>query len=138
MSDGDCYDELVKAIDEHAQPGTVTQQGHLTAHAPKEVTDILRKLLPTRWTVGHNGVLNTSPTINLEQAEIGVLEAFAAHVAGVDECKIRAIEGCHSCYLGGRLIGKGCYISHWGNLVHTDCGLQCWHCASEIDCVDRP
>ena len=113
-------------------------KGEFVANPNKTVAQILRKLgQSVRINIEKEQQVSLSAL--LSQEELNTLNRFAAGVAGVSECKVLSIEGCHSCYNGDtcRICGgRGgephyCGYENWGNYVHTTCGRQCWSCAFE-------
>jgi hypothetical protein len=110
-----------------------SDEGYPAARPDGEAKQILKRLRRSARVKFIAEPTTKLPISELSTSEMDVLNAFAAKVAGRADCKIRSIDGCHSCYLGRVGTGHGGSCDKWGNLVHTDCGLQCWLCAIECE-----
>lgn len=120
-------------IDFYAPLPKTNDEGQLCARPTGEAARILRSL---RVRARKKVIAEPDakfPIQELSDADMAVLNAFAAQVAGKTDCKVRSIDGCHSCFMGTSTAGHHTRCDRWGNLVHTDCGLQCWLCAVECE-----
>jgi hypothetical protein len=114
--------------------GQRNEEGDLCGIPPVEIQQIIKRLSASSTLVNigesERQEVSSIPAEQLSEGERQLLDSFAATLAGVQECRIRAIYGCASCTLGCTG-GHGEPICHRGNRVITDCGRQCWYC-----CID--
>jgi hypothetical protein len=114
-----------------SEPNAYSSDGDVMATPTPEVAAILRRINESEGKFIKLGVDSRKAPIALEKfsaEELDTLGKFAASVAGVAECKIRAIFGCCSCMRGTG--GHGEPPDDCGNRVETDCGRQCWFCCA--------
>ena len=113
-----------------------TDEGYLCGKPTGEVAQLLRRLRQQARKKVIDEPDVKFPLHDLTADEMQVLHDFASQVAGKTDCKVRSIDGCHSCFMGSFGAGRGTRCDRWGNLVQTDCGVQCWLCS--IDCENGP
>ena len=107
------------------------EAGNPVGRPDGKVREILRRLRGSSRIAQPDTPL---PISQLSANDMAVLNAFASQLAGGRDCTVRSIDGCHSCSCGSYTIPHdGGICDKWGNLVHTDCGLQCWLCSVECD-----
>jgi hypothetical protein len=119
---------------EPLEAGATNEAGHLLGIPPKDVRDIVNKLSSSfRYTIGGKGGEERIAATDVAGEELEILNKYAAQLAGVAACTVRAIYGCGSCSLGCRRGGGDEIIIFCkeGNLVETDCGVQCWYCCTD-------
>src|SRR5687768_15408288 len=108
-------------------PGEKNEAGHLVGRPPKEVATILKKLTQTT-VVNLSGEQQSVNVDKMSSNDLAVLNSYAAELAGVPGCKIRAIYGCGSCVTTMCNPSPESTFCRYGNLVITDCDRQCWFC----------
>lgn len=105
--------------------GERNEEGHITGTPPEEVREILKKInRVSEVTFSGKQVVNKAAADLLSESDIELLNSYAASLAGVADCPVRAIFGCWSCE--SRCTRPAAGIRWGGNLVETDCGTQCW------------
>lgn len=139
-------EEFINFISGEIPPGTRNSEGHLVASPPKEVRDVLKKILrPGKVTISETGALSSTADFAdmspLTASELEIINSFAAKVAGESlvDCRIVSLDGCGSCAISGIARFQLCTYIRFGNIVQcTDGTIQCWLCAIERDCVPGP
>ncbi len=119
--------------------GEKNKKGMVCGTPPKKVAEVIGRLTPSPLLLidGDNQLNRGGTASRISKRDLKILNDYAAKLAGVDDCKIRAIYGCGSCPLGCRRIGglQGeLEYQILGNRVVTDCGEQCWRCGRAWGC----